>query len=356
MKDYEKSYQYFIERMNHKNEGFIQEKIDAIFEAGRIANFQLNKPWTECEQLYLYAYELDKSRPDALYFLGIHYYLEKDNCKAYDYFKRAFDIGYPEHCQYSLKPTLSYHFLPKFLSQLCYEFKNYSMGEACTRQFLEKNDISSDMYNVILSWYNIFVYLNKSTSTSNIIQITNEEDKPILCFIADGGFSEWSGSDILTKGVGGSETYIIEMANYIQKQGHFKVVVFCKCSEQSVFEDVDYCPLSQLFSFIKHVYIHTCMYNILVCISKNKLEQKLMSLSLTKQQLKFYSLYIKLYYIRRKFPYKISRGVTRGVTSILEKCGDITESKRAALSPIIRCFCISMRLSLFSTFCNFKCS
>ena len=39
--------------------------------------------------------------------------------------KKAFEIGYPIHCQYSLKPTLSYYFLPKFLAPLCYENEDF---------------------------------------------------------------------------------------------------------------------------------------------------------------------------------------------------------------------------------------
>jgi hypothetical protein len=97
------------------NAGFIQERVDALFESARIANFKLNKPWIECEELYNKCYKVDESRPEALYFIGIHYYLENNFSIAYDYFKRAFEIGYPEHCQHSLKPTLSFHFLPKFL-------------------------------------------------------------------------------------------------------------------------------------------------------------------------------------------------------------------------------------------------
>ena len=62
----EKAFEYFIQRMNHPNVGFIQEKIDAVFEAARIANFKLKRPWRECEELYLKAYELDKSRPSII--------------------------------------------------------------------------------------------------------------------------------------------------------------------------------------------------------------------------------------------------------------------------------------------------
>ena len=59
--------------------------------------------------------KIDESRPEPLYFIGIHYYLEHNYNKAYIYFKKAFEIGFPIHCQYSLKPTLSFHFLPKFV-------------------------------------------------------------------------------------------------------------------------------------------------------------------------------------------------------------------------------------------------
>jgi predicted O-methyltransferase YrrM/tetratricopeptide (TPR) repeat protein len=265
LQNHQKAYDYFIERMNHPNEGFLQEKIDAVFEAARLANFQLNKPWELCVKLYLKAYELDKSRPDSLYFLGIHYFLENNKEVAFDYFKRAFEIGYPIHCQYSLKPTLSFHFLPKFLSQLSYEMNDFPLGERSAALFLEKNPPTADTYDQQVSWHNIFVNLNKMQSTltpstrSLIASVEREKNKPLFCFVADGGFEPWTGSDILVKGVGGSETYIIEMARYIQKQGQFKVIVFCNCLSMSVFEGVEYVPLSNYQPFAKNVDIHTCV-------------------------------------------------------------------------------------------------
>ena len=252
--DYDKAFYYFIERMNHPVQGFIQEKIDAIFEGARLANFQLNKPWSVCEDLYLKAFNLDNSRPDALYFIGIHYFLENDKSKAFGYFKKAFEIGYPLHCQYSLKPTLSFHFLPKFLAQLCYEYGDFILGEKCTRLFLEKNEEKSDMNAVISSWYAIFIKLNMMDSPLLI-----KSNKPLLCFVADGGFEPWTGSDILIKGIGGSETYIIEMARYIQQHGHFKVIVFCNCLTESIFENVEYIPIAQFMPFAKQTNIHSCI-------------------------------------------------------------------------------------------------
>jgi tetratricopeptide (TPR) repeat protein len=92
-----------MKRCEFTNSGFIQERYDAAFEAARIANFKLNKSWSECEELYLKAFKIDETRPESMYFIGIHYYLENDYIKAFPYLKRAFEIGYPVHCQYSVQ-------------------------------------------------------------------------------------------------------------------------------------------------------------------------------------------------------------------------------------------------------------
>ena len=76
LEDYEKAYFYFKKRCEFTNSGFLQERVDAAFEAARVANFKLNKPWQECEELYNKCYKVDESRPESLYFIGIHYYLE----------------------------------------------------------------------------------------------------------------------------------------------------------------------------------------------------------------------------------------------------------------------------------------
>ena len=254
--EHEKAFQYFMERINHTNTGFLQEKIDATFEAARQANFTLGKPWYICEELYLKAYELDKTRPDSLYFLGIHYYLEGSKQVAYNYFKKGFELGYPVHCQYGLKPTLTYHFLPKFLTELCYDMRDFELGERTAKFFLANNPSTADGYQIQLSWHNIFVNLNNMKLD---VTFDVRTDKPLLCFVADGGFEPWTGADILTKGVGGSETYIIEMARYIQKQGFYKVSVFCNCLSMSVFEDVDYIPLNYFQPFARKVKIDTCI-------------------------------------------------------------------------------------------------
>ena len=244
-----------MKRAEFLNAGFVQERVDAMFEAARTANFKLNKPWAECEDLYNRCYKADESRPEALYFIGIHYYLENNFKKAFGYFKRAFEIGFPVHCQYSLKPTLSFHFLPKFLAKICYDLGEYDLGKQACELFLIHNKPGDDSYDEVVSWYKIYERLAIKVDKKTPIVPA----KPIFCFHADGGFNKWSGSSILTIGVGGSETYIIEMARHIQRSGLFDVYVFCNCAAEELFEGVVYKPLGDYYSFINTNYIHSCI-------------------------------------------------------------------------------------------------
>ena len=254
--EYELALEFFLKRTEHKDEGFLQEKIDAYFEAARLCNFKLNKSWEECEALYLKAYELDKSRPESLYFIGIHHYMNKDMLKAYEFMKKGFEIGYPIHCQYSLKPTLSFYFLPKFLSELCFLVGDNNLGLAASNLFLKSNiDDNSVEYYILKCWNKIFQKLLNDKEYPNITSLSSKND--ILVFVADGGFEPWNGSDILSNGIGGSETFIIEMARYIQKSNLFDVYVFCNCKKEETFEKVTYLHLDKYSSFLKQNKIHT---------------------------------------------------------------------------------------------------
>ena len=260
LENYEKAFEFFMKRCEFINSGFLQERVDAAFECARIANFKLNKPWNECLALYERAFKIDESRPETQYFIGIHYYLQNDFKTAYSYFKKGFEIGYPSHCQYSLKPTLSFHFLPKFLTRTCYQsgVQDYLLGEKVAAFFLTNNPSTAEDYAEIISWYKIFQNLNKYDKSQFNIQ-PRRSTKPLFVFVADGGFHTWSGTNILTTGVGGSETYIIEMARYIQQQGTFDVIVFCNCSQNETFEDVQYKHLNEFFSFINENHVHSCI-------------------------------------------------------------------------------------------------
>ena len=275
MENYLMAYRYFLERVYHHEDGFIQEKVDACFEAARIGQYKLGKSWEEVSQLYFKAYEMDPSRPDAIYFIGIHELIANKNLNsAFMFLKKAFELGYPIHTQYSLKPSLSFYFTPKLLgNSLCYEMGDFELGfKACQLYF---NHISNAFSNTLeittaekvmmsswmriysqLSRFKAYVALNSSPSSERITPT-----KPIICFIADGNWTPWNGRDLQSKGLGGSETFIVQLAKALHKIGDYNIVIFCKCSNE---EDLDpdsgvqYFDIeSKLFWFLQTHSIHS---------------------------------------------------------------------------------------------------
>ena len=256
LENYEKSAEWFRKRATTELKGHNQEVFDSWFELARIYNFKLNKPWEECKKFYEESIRVEPTRPEGFYFIGVHYYLEGDKKTAYEYFQKAFSLGYPIHAQFSLKPTLSFHFLPKFLAELCYEFNNPQLGIQACDIFLKMNKPNSDHYQVMVSWSNIF---KKLVNVPTISTLPLRHEKPLLVFVADGNWNAWTGRDILTKGMGGSETYIIEIARWVQADGRYNCIVFCNCSNQEIFEGVQYLSLDKYAEFITKNEINTVL-------------------------------------------------------------------------------------------------
>ena len=257
--DYENSYKYFMKRYEFMNSGFLQERFSAILRAARIANHNLQYSWEHCEDLYMKAYQIDDSRPEPFYFIGLHYYLIKDYKKSFYYLKKAFKLGIPEDSQFDIILNIYYHCIPKFLGKICYDLDEYDIGEKATELFLNyPNNKKTEDYSEMLSWNLIYKKLNIYKGNK---QIKLFHSKPIFCFVADGGFKQWSGSDILTNGVGGSETYIIEMAKHIQKIGLFQTYVFSNTpgGQEEIFEGTIYKPLSSYYEFINTTHVHHCI-------------------------------------------------------------------------------------------------
>ena len=253
MENYEKAVEYFRKRIDHKVNGHTFEKLDAYFELARTLNFKMGRPIEEVKDLYLKSYELDTKLADSIYFIGINYYNRGDQANSYHYFKKAFEIGYDVNSQYSLKPTISFYYVPLLLSSLCYIFNDYELGERCCLRFLSNNKNDTMDYQVMTSWYKIFIVLKNKKSG-----IVKREGVDKICFIADGGFEKWSGSDINRKGIGGSETYIIEMARAMKNNSNYDVYVFCNCEVEEDFEGVKYRPLMEIFDFFAVNYVKHC--------------------------------------------------------------------------------------------------
>ena len=246
--DKEKASEFYFKRAFHINNGFDQEKMDALFEFTRINQIYLNMDWDECEKYYNLCTEWQPTRPEGDYMIGIHYNGIGNYDKAYKYLKKAFEIGYPGHQQYSLKPTMSYLFTPYFLTTLCYFMKDFKLGLAATTLYLQKNNQTEDFYPLMNDWYQIYLMLN---AMPVLLDNPIIPQKQIFCFVADGGFTQWSGSNILTIGVGGSETWIIETARYVSqlKGNDVDVYVFCNCEKDELFENVKYLNFSKYVGF-----------------------------------------------------------------------------------------------------------
>jgi glycosyltransferase involved in cell wall biosynthesis len=267
LEDYEKAAHWFERRANATG-GHHQEAVDAMFELGRLYNFKLEKPWSLCEETYKKAYAMDPSRPDSLYFIGIHYYLEGGESDraanrhiAYTYFKQGFALGYPVHAQFSLKPTLSFHFLPKFLAELCYAEGDWQLGLAAANRFLEHAKPTNDSYSLMKDWQVIYGGLVGMGPIAAVPRNDEGENgaKPLLVIVADGGWGPWTGRDLVEKGVGGSETWVIETARWIQREGTYRVVVFCRCQGEETFEDVEYRPIEGFGKFVAAMEVQTCI-------------------------------------------------------------------------------------------------
>ena len=247
---------YFELRISHPVQGYIQEKIDAIFELARTYNFKIDyftkepltsftqEHWKICEELYLQAYELDQTRPESLYFIGIYYFLNNNYHSAYNYFKKAFELGYPINSQYSLKPTLSFHFLPKFLTEVCYYLEDYNLGKQAADLFLFNNKVNGNSWNLMNNWYNIHNHLEHFS-----LKEPSSFTKELIVIVTDGGWEPWSGKDLEIKGLGGSETWVIETARHLQLIGK-NVVVFCNTMSSELFENVGYNPIELFNKFI----------------------------------------------------------------------------------------------------------
>jgi predicted O-methyltransferase YrrM len=257
------AYDWFIRRIEHVKKGFQQEKHEACLEAGRLAQFVLEKKPEEYLKWYELACQVDNERPDGPYFIGCHYMTTGDDVqKAFTYLKKGFQLGYPEHRQYCLKPSITYNHIPRLLTMCCYDMNEYLLGQEASTFYLKHNKVENEpqMYEMVESWHKIFNLLVYSISPFDCsVFPINYPDLPVCCIIAPCGLYNWTGSDILTKGMGGSESFTVEMATQIHKNGRYIVVVFCNCLNEETFNGVRYIPLTQLGGILQTHFINTCI-------------------------------------------------------------------------------------------------
>lgn len=257
--NYESSLDFYLMRVNKTQPGYIGDKVDALLQAGIIAMFNLKKPFDYAKQLFLGVHELEPLRPDPIYCIGLGYYNISNFEQAYIFLKKAFEIGYQREGQFSVKRNLIFKYLPYYLTDTSYRMKDYLTGLKCCELYLNNNIRSDNFYSIMESWYEIHEKLIEYDQVLNLKSNQIKSDKNIFCIIADGGYNKWDGRDINLKGVGGSETWVIEMARNIQKLNNYDVYVICNCEEPVIFENVYFLPLSDMNNFIITHNIESCI-------------------------------------------------------------------------------------------------
>jgi glycosyltransferase involved in cell wall biosynthesis len=259
--EHEKAAKWFKMRFDSEFPGLEIERMDAGFEYARLLNFNLGAPWQEVEKAYLAAYECEPRRADPLYFIGIHYDIFDPKPElAFDYLRRAFELGYASETQFSLKPTLIFYFLPKHLANLCYHFKDVSLGLKACQQFLAHIDnpviakvvVQSDVA-IMQQYQSWFTHLQKFKEASE--HEYESREPPCIVFIVDGNWKPWNAESMAFEGLGGSETWAVELSRAMAAQTNYKIYVFCKLKETEVEKQthskVTFKPLHQVYDFLK---------------------------------------------------------------------------------------------------------
>ena len=218
MKNYEKAYEYFLKRGKFAYSGYIQERFDAIFEAARIANFNLNKPWQDCLSLYEIAISIDDTRPEPYYYIGVHQYANNDEKGAFQCLKKAYQLGLPLQTQFAVRPVISQHFVPKFLTKLCYQQNEFALGKEVSDYFLKCNNKDADAYKEIESWNAIL-----TTLSGNCVPRT----PPTMPPGAGVRGTQFPEKIVFLCETVCEEDGLIEIMHYIHSWDLFKIVLFC---------------------------------------------------------------------------------------------------------------------------------
>lgn len=256
LENYEKAVEFYLKRIKFLDTGNREEVTECYYNCGLLGDQHLNWPWNKCEYYLNKCHIHEPRKPDALYYIGYHYVFYGEEEKGYKYFKKAFELGNPNIFNLFIRDKEIYNNkLPLYMLPLCHKYSDYKIGFQAAERYLLNNPLN----DVVISWLNIYRLLSHNeTYTKMYKKDTGENYKPVICFVADGNFREWNGNSIYEEGVGGSETYIIEMARNLAKIGKYEVHVYCKCGDKKgKFDDVYYEDVGYYVKFLREKVIHT---------------------------------------------------------------------------------------------------
>uniref|UniRef100_A0A6C0CZW3 Glycosyl transferase family 1 domain-containing protein n=1 Tax=viral metagenome TaxID=1070528 RepID=A0A6C0CZW3_9ZZZZ len=248
---------YFKERAKYRDKGNLMEVQNSLYYIAVISHNYMNEKWAECHQLYLDCYNFDTTRSESLYFIAKHYLDNGNRDIGTMYLKKAYSIPFPEITMTVRKDIYNYY-IPFDLMNLCYENGDYSLGEHCCVKVLSfKNDDQ-----LARRWYDIFKLLNKNKSGVKQKLRFTVNDQLLISFVCPGGWDSWDGETLHTRGLGGSETFVVKYAEGIAKMTDNKVIVFCNCAKNyREYNGVFYINIEEYTDFSKNYYIDYVFIN-----------------------------------------------------------------------------------------------
>jgi len=173
----DKAFQWYLKRAFHTS-GLFEERLDAISEAARIGYEHLKLPWENSEKLYMMAHQMDGKKPDYLYHIAMYYYKNNDDQKAFEFFKKAQQVGFSEDTQYNVKPYIYYNHLQIYLAFLSLKLKKYEDGYQCCKIYLSKNDKNEEYYSDMCDLMRVFKIGSEMSEPKHISFI---KEKKMAC-------------------------------------------------------------------------------------------------------------------------------------------------------------------------------
>lgn len=255
LEDYENAREYYYKRS--QMDSLQEEKYDAMYKTVVLDHLHLKKPWEECQKGYMECYNYDPKRPESIFMIGYEYKNKNIPNLAHKFLKQAFEIGLPTNLNMNIKVKQSNYYLPTFLLQTCYDYDDYTLGIQCCERILEYTNNND---NLASYWLNVFSMLEQARRIPDKSKLHLINKKKIL-FMSDGGWDKWDGETLYKNGIGGSETFTIKYAEWLQKNGNYSVVVCCPCKTEKVFNDVKYIPMENCIEYIKSNEIHYGIVN-----------------------------------------------------------------------------------------------
>lgn len=258
-KEYQSAFDWYKKRSLISNPNLLEEDQDGLYKMAFLSQI-LKDDWSVTHQLYLNCFNFMPSRPESMYMLGDYYINQNQKEIAFVYLSKAFEcLDNISMFQMNNKHNMYNNFIPHLLLPLCFE-RNINLGLKCC-SYLLKNSTIKD-FKIQATQWKIILNLLLKVKTKKVDKIIdpNSENKKTICWLMDGEYDNWDASTMLTKGIGGSKTFIIKYSRHLSELGYYNVV-FCNCKQSSVHDNVAYYPIDHYYTYCNQYIISYSIIN-----------------------------------------------------------------------------------------------